>query len=499
MAFEPMAQKKFKPRTGGTNTGPTGFRHQNPGMTKPSTQFSPDRVNEMMGGAQQQPPGMVDREILSNPNMQFSTVADPTAAKYSDYEPAGWMNARDGTDRFGKDVRNTVLNNITGRKENRPVLDRPKPFQEAGVDVLNRPTPLRDEIQERFGDPYDNYIDDMKGKGDQADFAINKAMGMVNDPNRLNDTVAGLQNEKVTSGIDNLGSSTDNYFDDLEKSGSPFGGRYAGEEMDMMQNLNRLGNKEYSSELGGNVQNLLKDIQGTKSDVGKAADANVIAAMGGNLTDPDSQYYQAVSKQYDTAGDDAMRRVREAAGQQRGIGGGRLNRQLAETGQRISDQKMAELSGLQKSMADQGLGYATTERGQDIDLTQTAAGLGSKVADVNLNAAGQVGNQLGRAGDLSLAQNQFSYQQEKDRTTAQIQRDQWEKEFGNTMNQQQIGNMSDLTGQSFDNTMAIAQNLQDNKALDANTPTALEKILGGISNTAVGAATAGWKGPKFMQ
>ena len=200
----------------------------------------------------------------------------------------------------------------------------------------------------------------------------------------------------------------DKYFGDVGKT-STVGQYYAGTEKGALDTLNRLQNTTME-QFGQNVADLVKQWTPQDTELDKAINEQYLKAVRGELTDPNSQYYQAQNKLIDRAIQDEQNRMRMELGSKRGIGSGRAGMIAQDLSQRALDKKIGMLSELQKAQMEAADNRSLALKQLQRDLIGTASGA----------ALGKMGRESEAAqAALSHAYNMGQLQAEQVKTMMQ--------------------------------------------------------------------------------
>jgi hypothetical protein len=269
----------------------------------------------------------------------------------------------------------------------------------------------------------------------------------------------------------------------------PLGEKYSGTEQGMIDRLQGIGADQ--SEFGGNVKKFMQDIALDKSGLQNQLEGQYGTALSGGLTDADSEFLQRSLAARMPAFEDSLRAVREAAGQQRGLGGGRVQDSLRKMGEQFNAQSLADIAQMQSDMTRRASDYVPTIRGQDINLTDIAAGLQKDMSGKELAAQGQLGGHLQGMGNLQSRQDDQRLEQarfDQDRMNQQIQNAMRQSEFAQSQDLNErlgIGGM-DLNKEKIgqDAYQALMDSLQTDKYKEQElgmTPQAkLQNLIQGI-------------------
>jgi hypothetical protein len=143
-----------------------------------------------------------------------------------------------------------------------------------------------------------------------------------------------------------------------------------------------------------------------QSDLSQGVNTMLTDATQGKLTAPESEWLKNQMAAMEPYIQDSQRSIKEAAGAQRGIGGGRLNKQLAENDDKMRQNLLARLSDMQAGTANQAVGFQTNKRGQDISLANLGAGMQNNVAGIQQGATGAQGQWAGQRSAADFAREQ---------------------------------------------------------------------------------------------
>jgi hypothetical protein len=199
--------------------------------------------------------------------------------------------------------------------------------------------------------------------------------------------------------------------EEFQESGSL--GKYAGLGEDVAQRQSEMMGRDFQGEFQGNtVDNLAALKAGVEEDTALSGGVQdmLTASTRGELTSPESAWLKSQMDAREPYIQDAQRSITEAAGAQRGIGGGRLNKQLADNEGRMRGDILAQLNDLQAKTSAQAVDYQAGRRGQDVSLANLGAGMQGNVANIQ---AGATAGQGAFAGQRSAA----DYQREQDNRT----------------------------------------------------------------------------------
>ena len=190
------------------------------------------------------------------------------------------------------------------------------------------------------------------------------------------------------------------------------GARYGAQDDQALANMGRVGGEGFAEEYGDNTQGFLGDLQEGVQDGSERNDAvqNMLtSAAQGDLNDPANDFYQKQLALRRPAMDEALDAVTERAGQTRGVGGGRYNKQMLDTARKMQADTEASLSGMQLAQANNAVNYQTGQDNRNVSLAGQAAGMQNAVTNAGLNAnqgvAGVVGN---RAAASNANENMFN-------------------------------------------------------------------------------------------
>ena len=441
-----------------------------------------------------------------NPNTPRDDRFDARAGRRDDRFDR--INARKDTrDENFDEFRRDPIGTLQGRKDARQENFR------GGVDSLVNKIPTPEERIERaqnqeqlradlgLGPEFDPFITQLLGEGGANQESANILKGIFGSNGPFaNQDQGAFSREDLVSRINSLGDfqqRPERGATTQAGGGSAQGGDFERRETGLLDRLEGLGDP---NKLGGNVQNIFSGLQQGDTDLEKQINQNALTSLQGGLTAPQSQFADAARAARLPAFQDTLRSVKEAAGQQRGIGGGRFQKQLQRLGSDFQNQSLADITALQQQAATQAPDIASIRRGQDINLTGIAAGLGQSAQGTQLGAAGQLGNQLTNIGQQQLGRGNLALQEELGRGKLDLNRDVFdrdtqigsldralqESQFGRTLGQNQafgeanlqrgIGN--DLIG----NQIGVGNLLQGDKRLDQNQPNRVESAIDNLQN-----------------
>ena len=285
---------------------------------------------------------------------------------------------------------------------------------------------------------------------------VRRALGI--DPTHAFDTTLEENSDRLTE----MGGMWDEMKDDVVADSAqradareaewnefgPVGERYSAQEKAMSGRMSSMGGAGFANEYGGNTKKFLSTLMdGVKDDseLAQSAENNLLLATQGKLTGSDSEWMynqMAARKPYV---DDILRGVKEAAGAQRGIGGGRLQRELSEQGTRAYDDIAARLADMQSAQAAKASDYVAGKRAQNVNLAGTAAGMQSNVTSANLAANAQLASHMTNMTNLRANQ---------DATLHSMRREPLE--LGMSVDQAKLNNwVNQLSAESEDKTRTI--------------------------------------------
>jgi hypothetical protein len=197
-------------------------------------------------------------------------------------------------------------------------------------------------------------------------------------------------------------------------------GAYGNEETDALGNFNRLGQAGRSGVIGDEVVDLRNKLRTGNTAIDNAVAEQDYRAITGQLTDPQSQWYQAQKALLDVNSEDEKRKVLEGLSTSRGIGGGRHDMMLRKLAENQTAQKNAYLATAQKDseasaranqIALKGLENDILKSAIDVAKTgnQTELEANKATSDYVMNAASQNTQRMAQNLQQSLANMDQQY------------------------------------------------------------------------------------------
>ncbi len=264
---------------------------------------------------------------------------------------------------------------------------------------------------------------------------VRQAMGI--DPTHAYDAYSGGTRQQIgdqanrwQQGVDDVNADTAARKARLEAdwgAHGPGGSRYGALDDQTTARLGQMGGAGYHGENQDNtIDNLNALMQGVQDQSQLSGGVNdmLTAATRGELTAPGAAWLDSQVAARKPVVDDMLRQVKEQAGAQRGIGGGRFAKQLADTGQRAYDDIFAKLNDIQQQTANQAVDFQTSKRGQDINLAQLGANMQGNVSGTQMNANQAAGNYVGNMARLGMEQENMLHGMAKEPLENQMAVDQ---------------------------------------------------------------------------
>jgi len=350
---------------------------------------------------------------------------------------------------------------------------------------------------DRFEPVLEDIEADLRGtvydRMDADPFAANRGKSLGLEPGQDSSVQLGRGGiDDFEANTARVGNTLDQYLWDKAANG-PLGSRYSGQEQEIMDRLSQMGGEGAADTLGGNVKKFFGDVGvDERSQLELDLDQMYRDAVAGNLTEADNKAYQAQSKLFDTAAQDALQDVREQYGAMRGIGGGKYNEAMGKVAENLGNQKMALLADLQRGKADQAANFLNQTTQNKNQLKQIAANLGTNLSGTNLQATGQMADFI--QGNAKIAESQAATALNQDRLKldkemaamkSKMSQGQYEMEYDQRERQLQEQNFMNYVKQIQDGAMDRAELLQADKRgdiADKETPGGkLEGLLGGLT------------------